>query len=180
MFALAGVLLRTRPLLGPWLGLYCLKIMFAASLLVSTLQTYISLYNVYIILHYTLPRCTRPSCCLRSGSGCCWCWWWRPSWCWRPLSGPSSSSSTSGHNLPSAISFFLIILVSYFPCLHFFCLGWRVFIRKVLRPPLRLPTPAAPGPGRGRGRSWGRGCRDRCPLVAVTTSAPARSVGVAR
>ena len=44
MFALAGVLLRTRPLLGPWLGLYCLKIMFAAALLVSTLQT---LYNVY-------------------------------------------------------------------------------------------------------------------------------------
>ena len=44
LFALAGVLLRTRPLLGPWLGLYCLKIMFAASLLVSTLQTYITLH----------------------------------------------------------------------------------------------------------------------------------------
>ena len=51
LFALAGVLLRTRPLLGPWLGLYCLKIMFAASLLVSTLQTYITLY---ITLHITL------------------------------------------------------------------------------------------------------------------------------
>ena len=54
MFALAGVLLRTRPLLGPWLGLYCLKIMFAASLLVSTLQTYISLYNVYNMYNTTL------------------------------------------------------------------------------------------------------------------------------
>ena len=53
LFALAGVLLRTRPLLGPWLGLYCLKIMFAASLLVSTLQTYITHHTLYITLNIT-------------------------------------------------------------------------------------------------------------------------------